>query len=158
MMTINLACRASRAVFVGATLMLLLACGGSTDSGQAASQPGAPAAASAGGSGAAPDTSGLGALVLAKINEDPIRQELKVTGKLLEFNVKSVQTEAHGDMGASAVVECAGTVVFDGDGPWNWQDTAPKKAGEPAKFECTVEYANQGQGWEIFGPMGIYPL
>jgi hypothetical protein len=34
----------------------------------------------------------------------------------------------------------------------------PKKAGEPAKFECNAEYVNQGNGWQVFGPMGIYPL
>ena len=143
----------SRAACATAALMLLVACGGGSESGQAAT-----ASAGGGNSGAAPDTSGLGALVLAKINADPTRQELKVTGKLLEFSVTSAETEVLDGMGASAVVECAGVVVFDGDVPWSWQDTAPKKAGEPAKFECSVEYANQGKGWEIFGPMGIYPL
>lgn len=152
--------RASRAACATAGLMLLVACGGGSESGQESAPPGQATAAAAGGSnsGAAPDTSGLAALVLAKINEDPTRQELKVTGKLLEFNVTSAETEVHEGMGASAVVKCAGVVVFDGDVPWNWQDTEPKKTGEPAKFECEVEYANQGQGWQIVGPMGIYPL
>jgi hypothetical protein len=154
--------RATRTV-VGVTFMLLLVgCGGGTGSDTASKAPGAgngaaPTAAS-GGSGAGPDTSGLADYILAKINADPTRQEMKVTGKMLEFNIVSSATESHGNMGASSVVECAGVAVFDGDVAWSWQDTTPKKAGEPAKFECRVEYANQGQGWEIFGPVGIYPL
>jgi hypothetical protein len=146
-----------------ATLMLALgACGGGKDSTTAAEASGAgatqPDAANAGNSGAGPDTSGLAEIILGKINEDPTRQEMKVTGKLLEFNVVSAKTEALEGMGASAVVECAGVVVFDGDVQWNWQEMTPKKAGEPAKFECNAEYVNQGNGWQVFGPMGIYPL
>lgn len=152
-----------QAVAAVTTLLLALsACGGGKES-TAADEPSGMdaaqvAAAGAGNSDAGPDTSGLGGIILAKINEDPTRQELKVTGKLLEFNVTSATTEVLEGMGASAVVECAGVVVFDSDTQWNWQAMEPKKAGEPAKFECHVEYANQGNGWQIFGPMGIYPL
>lgn len=149
-------------VATAALLLALSACGGG-DGPAADGSPQAPGAASsaaagAGNSGAGPDTSGLAQIILGKINQDPMRQEMKVTGKLLEFKVTSTATEVHEGMGASAVVECAGTVVFDGDVQWHWQETQPKKAGEPANFECQVEYANQGNGWQIFGPMGIYPL
>jgi hypothetical protein len=142
--------RASQAA-VGATLMLMLliGCGGGA---------GSDTEASSGGSGAGPDTSGLAETVLARINEDPMRMEMKVTGKLTEFKVTSAETQVHDGMGASAVVKCAGVVVFDGDVQWNWQETEPRKAGEPARFECEVEYANQGNGWQQIGPMGIYPL
>jgi hypothetical protein len=149
------------AAAVTALLLALAACGGSKEStGDAAAGDGSgqPASAGAGNSGAGPDTSGLAEIVLGKINQDPTRQELKVTGKLLEFSVTSAKTEVLEGMGASAVVECAGVVVFDRDTQWNWQEMEPKKAGEPAKFECHVEYANQGNGWQVFGPMGIYPL
>ena len=147
---------------VTALLLALSACGGGKestgDTAAAGGGGGQSASAGAGNSGAGPDTSGLAEIVLGKINQDPTRQELNVTGKLLEFNVTSAKTEVLEGMGASAVVECAGVVVFDGDVQWNWQEMTPKKAGEPAKFECTVEYANQGNGWQVFGPMGIYPL
>ncbi len=142
---------APRGVIAALALMLLVACGGGTESGQ-------PGAASAGNNGAGPDTSGLAEIILGKINHDPTRMDLKVTGKLVEFKVTSANTEVLEGMGASTVIECAGVVVFDGDVHWSWQDTEPKKAGEPAKFECTVEYANQGNGWQVFGPMGIYPI
>lgn len=149
-------------VAVTALLLALSACGGGKEStdGDAAAGGGSgqPASAGAGNSGAGPDTSGLADFILARINADPTRQEMKVTGKLLEFNIVSSVTEEYGDLGASTVVECAGVAVFDGDVSWSWMDTEPKKAGEPAKFECRVEYANQGKGWEIFGPVGISPL
>lgn len=142
---------------VAALLLALAACGDgkvSTDrAGAAGPGAGQSAAAGAGRSGAGPDTSGLAEIILAKINQDPTRQELKVTGTLLEFRIASADGDA-----ADTVVECEGTVVFDGDVQWNWQDLEPKKAGEPAKFECQVEYVNQGNGWQIFGPMGIYPI
>lgn len=153
MMTKPESVRASCAAATVALLVLFAGCG--KDSGSGTGDAQAPAG---GNSGAGPDTSGLAELILAKINQDPMRSEMKVTGKLVEFNVTSSETQAFEGMGASAVVKCAGVVVFDGDVQWNWQDTAPKKAGEPAKFECEVEYANQGNGWQPFGPMGIYPL
>jgi hypothetical protein len=148
-------------VAIAAMLLALSACGGGKEStgGEAlAGGGGQSASAGAGNSSAGPDTSGLAEIILGKINADPARQEMKVTGKLLEFNVTSAKTEALEGMGASAVVECAGVVVFDGDVQWNWQEMTPKKAGEPAKFECNVEYINQGNGWQVFGPMGIYPV
>lgn len=148
--------------FIAALAMMLGACGGDTGPGTGAAQPGASTAqaqaGAAGNSSQGPDLSQLGQIVLGKINQDPTRSELKITGKLLEFNVISAETQVYEKMGASTVVECAGVVVFDGDVHWSWQDTEPKKAGDPAKFECKAEYANQGSGWQLFGPMGIYPL
>lgn len=141
---------------------LLYACGDGKGPDPGAAQPGANAGqaptVSAGNSAQGPDLSQLSETVLAAINRDPIRTEMKVTGKLVEFSVKSAKTEVYEGMGASTVVECAGVVVFDGDVEWSWQDTERKKAGEPAKFECHAEYQNQGQGWQLFGPLGIYPL
>jgi hypothetical protein len=163
-MTMNAshAVRVTSAISIAALAMLLSACGGSKGPDPAAAQPGANAGqaqtASAGNSAQGPDLSQLSEIVLGKINQDPTRKDMKITGKLVEFNVKSANTEVLEGMGASSVVECAGVVVFDGDVEWSWQDSAPKKAGEPAKFECRVEYANEGQGWHLFGPMGIYPL
>jgi len=149
-------------VSIAALALLLSACGGSGGSDSAATQPGAgggqAATASAGNSSQGPDLSQLGQIVLGKINQDPSRMELKVTGKLVEFNVVSTKTEVFGEMGAATVVECAGVVVFDGDVHWSWKDTEPKKAGEPAQFECNAEYNNQGNGWQLTPPMGIYPL
>jgi hypothetical protein len=148
--------------FIAALAVMLGACGGDAGSGSGAAQPGAnagqAATASAGESGSGPDTSQLAEIILGKINQDPTRMEMKVTGKLVDFKVNSAKTEVYEGMGAATVVECAGTVVFDGDVHWNYQDTEPKKAGEPAQFECKAEYANEGNGWHLFGPMGIYPL
>ena len=146
-----------------ALILLLSACGGGgSDSGSNAAQPGASSgqkeSAPAGDSGRGPDLSQLGQIVLGKINEDPTRMEMKVTGTLVEFTVVSAETEFFGDEAAAAVVECAGVVVFDGDVHWSWKDTEPKKAGEPANFECKAEYHNQDNGWQLAGPMGIYPL
>ena len=149
-------------VSIAALAVMLAACGGDAGSGPGAAQPGASTGqaqtGSAGNSGQAPDLSQLGQIVLGKINQDPTRMDMKITGKLVEFKVISAETQVYEGMGASTVVECAGVVVFDGDVHCSWQDTQPKKAGEPAKFECRAEYANQGSGWQIFGPMGIYPL
>ena len=148
--------------FIAALTFLFGGCGGGTASGPGAANPGAAAGqaatASAGNSGSGPDTSQLAQIVLGKINQNATRMEMKVTGKLVDFKVKSAKTEVFEGMDAATVVECAGTVVFDGDVHWNYQDTEPKKAGEPAQFECTAEYANEGNGWHLFGPMGIYPL
>ena len=80
---------------------------------------------------------------------------MTATAKVLDFRIVSVKTESQGGA-ASSMVECAGTVVFDTDADWGMNGV--QKAGEPAKFECNVEYLNQGDGWQIFGPMGIYPL
>ncbi len=141
-----------------ASLALLTACGSDQGAAPASSENGsAGPAATAGNDSEGPDTSGLADIVLGKINADPMRQEMKVTGKLTEFSIVAVKTESYGNEGG-AVVECAGVVVFDGDVQWNYQDSAPRKAGEPAKFECQAEYQNQGNGWQLFGPMGIYPL
>lgn len=141
---------------------LLGACGSDKGADPGAAQAGPSAGqaqtAPAGNGAQGPDLSQLPQIVLAGINRDPMRTEMKVTGTLVDFNVKSAKTEVLEGMGASAVVECAGTVVFDGDVEWNWQDSAPKKAGEPAKFECQAEYQNLGSGWQLAGPLGIYPL
>jgi len=149
-------------VSIAALAMMLGACGGDAGSGPGAVQPGASAGQaaveSAGSDIQGPDLSQLGQVILGKINQDPMRMEMKVTARLLEFNVTSAKTEVHEGMGADTVVECEGVAVFDGDVEWNWKDTEPKKAGEPAKFQCQAEYLNQGNGWQLFGPMGIYPL
>ncbi len=154
--------RAAIAVPTTVFALLLAGCGGDAGSGPGAAAPGATAgqaqAGSAGNSSQGPDLSQLGAIVLGKINEDSTRREMKVTGKLVDFQIKSAKTEVYEGMGAASVVECAGTVVFDGDVKWSWKDSAPKKAGEPANFECSAEYNNQGQGWQLTPPMGIYPL
>lgn len=154
--------RALSAAFIATLAVLFGACDGGGGAGPGVSQPGASTGqaqtSSAGNSSQGPDTSQLAQIVLGKINQDPARMELKVTGKLVEFNVVSAKTEVIGEMGAATVVECAGVVVFDGDVHWSWQDTEPKKAGEPAQFECRAEYVNQGSGWQLFGPMGIYPI
>lgn len=145
-------------IFYATLLSILLAgCGNGSGNGPTAQEDGSakPAAATAGTGAAGPDTSGLADVVLGKINADPTRQEMKATAKLLEFTIVSVNTESSGEMG-SAVVECAGTVEFDADVEWGINGV--KKAGEPAKFECQAEYVNQGGGWQVFGPMGIYPL
>ena len=134
--------------------VLLAACGGGSGNAPAGQDDGLSQPASA-ASGDGPDTSGLAGIVLGKINEDPSRQEQKATAKLLDFKIVSVKTEAMGEE-ASAVVECAGTVEFDADAFWGMDGL--QKAGEPAKFECQAEYVKQGGGWQLFGPMGIYPL
>jgi len=145
-----------------ALAVILGACGGDAGSGHGAGQlaasTGQAQTASAGNSSEGPDLSQLSQIVLDKINQDPMRAEIKVTGKIVESNVTSANTKVYEGMGAATVVECAGVVVFDGDVQWNWQDTEPRKAGEPATFECMAEYQNQGQGWQLAGPLGIYPL
>ncbi len=140
-----------------AALILLAGCGDGSGNAPAAQDDGStkPSAAAAGTDGSGPDTSGLADIVLGKINMDPTRQEMKATAKLLDFSIVSVKTESL-DGAASSVVECAGTVEFDADADWGMNGV--KKAGEPAKFECQAEYVNQGDGWQVFGPMGIYPL
>ena len=140
-----------------ATFLLLTACGGGSGDAPAAQEGGSaqPVPATAGNDSSGPDTSDLGEIVLGKINADPSRQEMKATATMQEFKIVSVNTESLGDA-ASSIVECAGTVVFDADAYWGMEGI--KKAGEPAKFECRAEYVKQGGGWQVFGPMGIYPL
>jgi hypothetical protein len=91
--------------------------------------------------------------VLAKINANPV-----IEGKatLVEFRQKSVATQPLGDKMKSAVVEFEGVVTFSSDVSWSWQ--GPTKAGEPQKFEARAEYVDQGQGWQMVEPLGIYPL
>ncbi len=141
-----------------ATLVLSTACGGDKSAPgdtAAPSAQSAPTAATASnmGNGPEPDTSAMGAIVLEKINVNP-----GVEGKatLVEFKQKSVATEALGDSMKSAVVEFEGVVTFSSDVQWSWQ--GPTKAGEPQKFEARAEFVNQGKGWELVLPLGIYPL
>jgi len=49
-----------------------------------------------------------------------------------------------------------GEVTFSSDVSWSWQ--GPTKAGEPQKFEARAEYMDQGSGWQLVEPLGIYPL
>jgi hypothetical protein len=81
-----------------------------------------------------------------------------VEGKatLVEFRQKSIESDPIGESVVSAVVEFEGVVTFSSDVQWSWQ--GPTKAGEPQKFEARAEYVNQGKGWELVPPMGIYPL
>ena len=137
-----------------AAMTWIAACGGGSGGAPAAPE-GGPAPPSAAATGDAPDTSGLADVILGKINADPTRQEQKATARMLDFKVVSVNTQSMGEA-ASAVVECAGTVEFDVDAYWGMSGL--QKAGEPAKFECQAEYVNPGDGWQVFGPMGIYPL
>ncbi len=92
-------------------------------------------------------------IVLAKINANPA-----IEGKatLVEFRQKSVSSQQLGESMKSAVVEFEGVVTFSSDVQWSWQ--GPTKAGEPQKFEARAEYVDQGKGWELVQPLGIYPL
>ncbi len=142
---------------LGAVALLAGACGGDKappdpaagavrDEPAAASGPAVPA-------DDAPDTSGMDDVVLAKINANPA-----IEGKatLVEFRQKSVSMQALGDKMKSAVVEFEGVVTFSGDVSWSWQ--GPTRAGEPQKFEARAEYVDQGEGWQLVEPLGIYPL
>lgn len=142
------------------TLLLLAACGGDksapgdvTNPTASNALPAASAVPAGFGNGAAPDTSGMGQIILGKINATPA-----VEGKatLVEFAQKSIETIPIGDSIVSAIVEFEGVVTFSSDVQWSWQ--GPTKAGEPQKFEARAEYVNQGKGWELVPPMGIYPL
>ena len=122
------------AIAATAAVLLLTACGGDKSATAnaavppATNAPPAAAAASAGfGNGTAPDTSGMGQIIIGKINAQPA-----VEGKatLVEFRQKSIESDPIGDSVMSAVVE----------------------------FEARAEYVNQGKGWELVPPMGIYPL
>jgi hypothetical protein len=147
-------------IAAAATVLLLTACGGDKSATGDAAAPSAssaaPAAAAAPagfGNGDAPDTSGMGQIIIEKINAQPA-----VEGKatLVEFGQKSIESDPIGDSVVSAVVEFEGIVTFSSDVQWSWQ--GPTKAGEPQKFEARAEYINQGKGWELVPPMGIYPL
>lgn len=135
---------------------LLIACGGGKQEetvAKAGSESGTAVLATSGNSGAGPDTTGMGDIILAKINENPA---VAGTASLKEFRQKSVNVESMGENAKSAVVEFEGVAVFSADVEWGWK--GPTRAGEPHAFEARVEYVNQGQGWQQFGPMGIYPL
>ncbi len=95
----------------------------------------------------------MGQIIIGKINAQPA-----VEGKatLVEFRQKSIESDPIGESVMSAVVEFEGVVRFSSDMQWSWQ--GPTKAGEPQKFESRAEYVNQGKGWELVPPMGIYPL
>ncbi len=131
------------------------ACGGNSGPVDAEAPPttAAQPAAIALSGGAGPETADMGQFVLAKINANP-----GIAGKatLVEFRQKSVATQPLGDRMRSAVVEFEGVVTFSGDVSWSWQ--GPTKAGEPQKFEARAEYVDQGQGWQLVEPIGIYPL
>jgi hypothetical protein len=150
--------RACVAGGIAAAVVLLGGCEGDKHAGpQAAAPPAAAgsvaASASAAGSGAAPDTSAMGPYILTKINANPA-----IEGKatLVEFKQKSVSAHPLGDKMKSAVVEFEGIVTFSSDVSWSWQ--GPTKAGEPQKFEARAEYVDQGNGWQLVEPLGIYPL
>jgi len=142
---------------LGIAALLASACGSDKAqpdpaAGVAGGEAGA-AAASRARSAEAPDTSDMGPFILAKINANPV-----IEGKatLVEFRQKSVATQPLGDKMQSAVVEFEGVVTFSGDVSWSWQ--GPTKAGEPQKFEARAEYIDQGRGWQLVEPLGIYPL
>lgn len=137
---------------------LVGACGGDKSASETAAAPTTSASNSMTPSptvarGDAPDTSDMGPVVLAKINANP-----SIDGKatLVEFRQKSVSTQPLGDKMKSAVVEFEGVVTFSSDVSWSWQ--GPTKAGEPQKFEARAEYLDQGRGWQLVEPLGIYPL
>ena len=140
---------------VTGVLLATTACGGSKVPGDpsAASQaaPAADSVAGAGGDG--PDTGDMGEFVVARINANP-----GIAGKatLVEFRQKSIATQPLGDKMRSAVVEFEGVVTFSSDVSWSWQ--GPTQAGAPQKFEARAEYVDQGQGWQLVEPVGIYPL
>jgi hypothetical protein len=141
---------------LGSAILLASGCGGDkipAEPAGAADGPAIAPPASAANSRGAPDTSEMGEIILARINANPA-----IEGKatLVEFRQKSVSTQPLGDKMKSAVVEFEGVVTFSGDVAWSWQ--GPTKAGEPQKFEARAEYLDQGEGWQLVEPLGIYPL
>ena len=139
-------------------VVFLSGCNGEKHTSENAAAPAAvdqtvAATAPAAGSGDAPDTSAMGPYILSKINANPA-----IEGKatLVEFKQKSVSAHPLGDKMKSAVVEFEGIVTFSSDVSWSWQ--GPTKAGEPQKFEARAEYMDQGNGWQLVEPLGIYPL
>jgi hypothetical protein len=136
-------------------LTLAAGCGGGPpdeSGGEASVVPSAPSPTASAGNDA-PDTGDMGTFVLAMINANP-----KIAGAatLIEFRQKSVVTQPLGDKMKSAVVEFEGVVTFSNDVSWSWQ--GPTRAGAPQKFEARAEYVDQGQGWQLVEPIGIYPL
>jgi len=150
-----------RAFVVGeaaAVVFLLSGCGGDKQASENAAAPATvngtvAATAPVAGNGDAPDTSAMGPYILSKINANPA-----IEGKatLVELKQKSVSAHPLGDKMKSAVVEFEGVVTFSSDVSWSWQ--GPTKAGEPQKFEARAEYMDQGSGWQLVEPLGIYPL
>jgi len=150
-----------RAFVVGgaaAVVFLLCGCGGDKQASENAAAPATvngtvAATAPVAGNGDAPDTSAMGPYILSKINANPA-----IEGKatLVELKQKSVSAHPLGDKMKSAVVEFEGVVTFSSDVSWSWQ--GPTKAGEPQKFEARAEYMDQGTGWQLVEPLGIYPL
>jgi len=150
-----------RAFVVGgaaAVVFLLSGCGGDKQASENAAAPATvngtvAATAPVAGNGDAPDTSAMGPYILSKINANPA-----IEGKatLVELKQKSVSAHPLGDKMKSAVVEFEGVVTFSSDVSWSWQ--GPTKAGEPQKFEARAEYMDQGTGWQLVEPLGIYPL
>ncbi len=144
-----------------AAAVLVSACGGDQSAKEAEAVPAAgdtgdTAAATPAATvtkGDAPDTSDMGPFILAKINANP-----SIEGKatLVEFRQKSVSIEPLGDKMKSAVVQFEGVVAFSSEVSWSWQ--GPTKAGSPQKFEARAEYVDQGKGWQLVEPLGIYPL
>jgi hypothetical protein len=148
--------RATVTAIMGSAMLLASGCGGDRSEPDAArvadKEP--PAAPDAGpGATDAPDTSEMRQVILSRINANPA-----IEGKatLVEFRQKSVSTQPLGDKMKSAVVEFEGVVTFSADVSWSWQ--GPTRAGEPQKFEARAEYVDQGQGWQLVEPLGIYPL
>ena len=150
-----------RAFVVGgaaAVVFLLCGCGGDKQASENAAAPATvngtvAATAPVAGNGDAPDTSAMGPYILSKINANPA-----IEGKatLVELKQKSVSAHPLGDKMKSAIVEFEGVVTFSSDVSWSWQ--GPTKAGEPQKFEARAEYMDQGTGWQLVEPLGIYPL
>ena len=140
---------------VSGVALVIIGCGGSKGPGDPAAAPQVTAAADSavGAGGDGPDTGDMSAFVLARINDNP-----GIAGKatLVEFRQKSVATQPLGGKMRSAVVEFEGVVTFSSDVSWSWQ--GPTQAGAPQKFEARAEYVDQGQGWQLVEPVGIYPL
>lgn len=138
-----------------AAALISSACGGKHAPAGGDAVPGSASALSAAmpANGDGPDTAAMGEFVLARINANP---GIRGAASLAEFRQKSVSTQSLGDKMRSAVVEFEGVVTFSNDVSWSWQ--GPTKAGEPQKFEARAEYVDQGQGWQLVEPIGIYPL
>jgi len=140
------------------SVVLLCGCGSDKPASENAAVPPAAsgtvaASAAVAGSGDVPDTSGMGPYILSKINANPA-----IDGKatLVDFKQKLVSAHPLGDKMKTAIVEFEGVVTFSSDVSWSWQ--GPTKAGEPQKFEARAEYVDQGNGWQLVEPLGIYPL